>query len=87
MYLQPSSSQSVMPARSAGKVKGGVYSAQAPAVCNVDDISVLEKKARSLISKRDKFTAYIAVAKLDVVTVTETLASSQYLIAEFSLLG
>ncbi len=50
-------------------------------------ISVLYTKARSLIPKRDEFTAYIAVEKPDIVAISETWASSQHLISELTIPG
>ncbi len=49
------------------------------------DISVLYTNARSLIPKRDELIAYIDVEKPDVVAITETWATSDHLMTEFSV--
>ncbi len=49
------------------------------------DISVLYTNAWSLIPKKDELLAYIDVEKPDVVAITETWATSNHLMTEFSI--
>ncbi len=50
------------------------------------DLSVLYTNARSLIPKRDELLAYIDVERPDVVAITETWATSDHLMTEFTIL-
>ncbi len=52
-----------------------------------EDLSVLYTNARSLIFKRDELLAYIEVARPDVIAITETWATSDHLMTEFSVQG
>ncbi len=54
---------------------------------NQGHISVLYTSARSLLPKRDESTACIAIEKPDIVAISETWASSQHLMSEFSIPG
>ncbi len=51
------------------------------------DMSVLYTNARSLIPKREELLAYLDVEKPDVVAITETWATSDHLMTEFSISG
>ncbi len=48
------------------------------------DLSVLFTNACSLIPKRDKLLAYIDVERPEVIAITETWATSDHLMTEFS---
>ncbi len=41
--------------------------------------------ARSLLPKRDELLAYVATEKPDVIAITETWITPDYLISEFSV--
>ncbi len=51
------------------------------------DLSVLYTNGRSLNPKRDELLAYIDLERPDVNVITETWATSDHLMTEFSILG
>ncbi len=51
------------------------------------DLFVLYTNAHSFIPKRDELLAYIDVERPDVVAITETWATSDHLMTEFSIPG
>ncbi len=51
------------------------------------DITVLYTNVRSLLPKRDELLAYIAVEKPDIIAITETWATADHLITEYSVPG
>ncbi len=51
------------------------------------DISVLYKNARSLLPKRDMLLDYIDVENPDIIAITETWATADHLLIEYSAPG